>query len=237
MNLRHVLANAARQLRTEGLLSTIDSLSERAQVRWKEWRLGIRTEGYIELSELGFDNKECNYYSATSYADFPRIMRALAIDPRQHVFLDYGAGMGRAMVLAAGYPFKRVIGVEIAPELTALAKENLARCRGKLKCQDLSVVTVDATLYDIPSDVTIVYIVNAFNGLVLAKVLQNIRAFGRRATAPVLVACNVPPRSGLEDQIRAHRWLTLRGEWPLAHARRLLIFSTSDDAQSGGPAS
>src|SRR6185295_14589464 len=101
-----------------------------------------------------------------------------------HVFLDYGAGMGRAMILAATYPFRRVLGVDIVPELTAIARENFERCRAKLRCQDLVITTSDATQYQIPSDVTVIYIANAFNGGVLATVLRNIRALAAAAPKP-----------------------------------------------------
>jgi hypothetical protein len=233
MNLRGVLTNAAHQIKSEGLFPTIRSLSDRAQMRWNEWRFGIRTEGNVALPELGIYNEECKEYAATTnYADFPRIMRALLLDPREHVFLDYGAGMGRAMILAATYPFKRVVGVDIAPELTAIANDNFARCRSKLRCQDLSITTSDATLYEIPRDATLFYIANAFNGQVLAAVLRRIRTFAASAPTPVLLVCNVPARSAFEDQIRAHDWLTLTKELPLRHARRCLIFSASG-RQSG----
>jgi predicted RNA methylase len=37
------------------------------------------------------------------------------------VFLDYGAGLGRVLILAAMLPFKRVIAVELSPILAAKA--------------------------------------------------------------------------------------------------------------------
>ena len=40
-------------------------------------------------------------------------------------FLDIGAGKGRAMLLAAEYPFRRVIGVELHPALAAATRENV----------------------------------------------------------------------------------------------------------------
>ena len=236
MNVRVVLSNTGQQLKTQGLFPALRSLFQRAHMRWNEWRLGIRTEGYIELSEFGIRNEECKHYSATSYADFSKIMRTLGIDPREHVFLDYGAGMGRAMILAATYPFKRVLGVDIVPELTAIAEENLARCRPKLVCQDIGITTGDATLYEIPLDVTLFYIANPFNGQVLAAVLANIRSFAAAASRPVLVVCNVPERSAFEDQIRTHPWLELKRELALQNARRCLVFTAGAPTQASAAA-
>ncbi len=224
MDVRVILLNAVHLLKTEGVLPTVRSLLQRAQMRWNEWRFRIRTDGYIELSEFGVYNDECRSYSPTSYADFSTIMRALDIDPRQHVFLDYGAGMGRAMILAATYPFKRVLGVDIVPDLTAIATNNFARCRRQLQCRDIGITTADATLYQIPHDVTVFYIANPFNGEVLAAVLRNIRDFAGAAPRPLLVVCNVPPRSAFENQIRMHPWLELQRDLPLQNARRCLVF-------------
>ena len=111
MNMKSIIWNVAQQLQAGDLGAAIRPLIRRGRLRWYEWYYGIHTDAVIELSELGIHNKEFRYYSATDYAEFGHIMHALAIDPREHVFLDYGAGMGRAMILAATYPFRRVLGV------------------------------------------------------------------------------------------------------------------------------
>ena len=43
-----------------------------------------------------------------------------------YTFVDLGAGMGRAMLLAADYPFRAVVGVELHPTLARIARANLA---------------------------------------------------------------------------------------------------------------
>ena len=43
--------------------------------------------------------------------------------------MDIGAGMGRAMLLAAEMPFRAVIGVELNPTLVRIARRNLALWR------------------------------------------------------------------------------------------------------------
>ena len=54
-------------------------------------------------------------YQAVDASVFPLIMRAIApIKHERFVFVDIGAGKGRAAFLAATYPFKRIIGIELA---------------------------------------------------------------------------------------------------------------------------
>jgi predicted RNA methylase len=199
MNILRVARRTLRQINVEGFGTTTRSLLTRMQVRWNEWRYGIQTDSVIELSELGFQNKEYRTYLPTEYRAFHKMIRALAIDPRQHVFLDFGAGMGRAMILAAIYPFRRVLGVEVAAELVEIATSNIERCRSKLNCQDIDIALCDAANYRIPPDVSVFYLHNPFYGTVLAAVLRNMRAVAMASRSSLLVVCNVPAKSAFED--------------------------------------
>jgi 16S rRNA G966 N2-methylase RsmD len=226
VNIRLILHNAACQIRTQGLGVAVRSVLRKAKIRWKEWRLGIYTEAAIELSELGICLEEGKHYGPTDYSDFYRIMHAIDIDPRQHVFLDYGAGMGRAMILASTYPFRRVLGVELSPELTSIAKGNFQQCRSKLQCQDIEIATCDATAYQLPPDVTLFYLNNPFHGSILAAVLDKIRIHANSTQRLVLLVCNLPSQSAFEEQIRSREWLELKKELALREDRRCLIFQT-----------
>jgi SAM-dependent methyltransferase len=83
--------------------------------------------------------------------------------PPGDVFLDPGSGKGRAVLLAARYPFKRVIGVEFSESLTAIARRNMATFRARLRCHDVELVTADVVDYRIPDDVSVVYMFNLFH--------------------------------------------------------------------------
>jgi len=80
------------------------------------------------------------------------------------VFLDVGCGYGRVVVEGAGYPFRTVIGVERAPELAAAARSVVARNAGRLRCADVRVVASDALDFEIPDDVSVVYMNSPFVG-------------------------------------------------------------------------
>jgi precorrin-6B methylase 2 len=92
------------------------------------------------------------------------------------VFLDIGSGKGRVVVTAATFPFKRVIGVEISPELTEAAEQNRQKAHRHLRTSQVELVTIDATAYVIPPDVSVIFLYNPFHGEVLKKVFDNIRA-------------------------------------------------------------
>jgi SAM-dependent methyltransferase len=98
------------------------------------------------------------------------------------VFLDYGCGKGRVLLVAArDYPFKRVLGVELSEGLAATAERNVNHERTQLRCQAVDVINADATSYDLPDDVTIVYFNNPFKGPPFEQALVNINASLARA--------------------------------------------------------
>src|SRR3954465_2745234 len=179
MSLQTVLAHAQHHLKTEGVSGTARWFLRRAQWRWHERRFGIRTEGIIGRQELGFNTLEFGEYGPTDYTDFAKIMRAFHPDLSSDVFVDFGAGMGRAMILAASYPFKRVRGVELSPRLSEIAKLNIERALPKLKCQDIEITTGDAAEYVLPEDASFLYVNNSFTGLTLEIFLRNIRRSAR----------------------------------------------------------
>ena len=65
-------------------------------------------------------------YQPSSVEEFGRLMGKLDVDHREFVFVDYGSGKGRVLMLAADYPFKRIVGVEFSPPLDRIARENIA---------------------------------------------------------------------------------------------------------------
>jgi tRNA G46 methylase TrmB len=85
-------------------------------------------------------------YAPTDYRSFHRVMRYIGIRERD-VFLDYGSGLGRVLLMAAQYPFRRVLGVELSARLNEPARQNVACWRGKLRCRNIELIQADATVF------------------------------------------------------------------------------------------
>jgi hypothetical protein len=230
MNISTAVRHATEHVRTVGIAETARWMLRRIQWRVLERRYRIRTEGIIPMSALGLENGEALDYVATDYSDFSRMMRALQVDPAEHAFVDFGAGLGRVVILAATYPFRRVIGVEHSPALAGRARDNVEHSRPRLACQSVDIVVSDAAAFVLPSDASVFFFNNPFQGQVLEAVLANIRELARRAHRPLLLVCNLPAVCQFEAQIRRQAWLRLRRALPLAEERHCLIFETSRDA-------
>jgi Histone methylation protein DOT1 len=92
------------------------------------------------------------------------------------VLLDYGSGKGRTVVwAAANYPFRRIIGVELNAQLRTCAEANLARWKGRTLCHEVDLVVADATEYEVPDDVTVIFFGNPFVGVIFEKVIAKVQ--------------------------------------------------------------
>ena len=140
---------------------------------------GIETASVVLLNELGLADPNRKNYHPTPWLALKRVLREDEVSD-QDVFIDFGCGKGRVVYQAAMYPFRRVIGVEISPELSQIARDNIARSLPNLKCRNVEVVTTDVMNYDVPDDVTFVYFFNPFHGEVFAAVLDRLLASLRR---------------------------------------------------------
>jgi SAM-dependent methyltransferase len=142
-----------------------------------ERALGIDTAGIVELDELKIEDFEREGYEGSGWLDLRRMLRPGEVRPGD-VFLDLGSGKGRVLMLAARYPFARVIGVEVSPQLNAIARRNIDASRRGRKCRNVELVTADVLEYEIPDDVTVVYMYNPFRGAtfdaVIAKLIASV---------------------------------------------------------------
>jgi hypothetical protein len=140
----------------------------------------LDTSGSAGLDQFGVAREGRVRYEPSGWFWLHRALRGMGVTSAD-VFIDYGSGKGRVVYQAARYPFGRVIGVEIAEELNRMARANIDHARDRLVCQDIELVTADATKYELPDDVTYAYFFTPFEGDVFRAVLRNIVASLDRA--------------------------------------------------------
>lgn len=107
--------------------------------------------------------------------EFHEIMGALALDFREFTFIDIGSGKGRALLLATGYGFRKITGVELLPELHRVARGNIQKCdfiAGKI---NVELICMDASNFLFPPDPTVVFLFNPLPQSALSFLLKNIR--------------------------------------------------------------
>lgn len=145
-----------------------------ATERYYERRLGIRTRNQIELAAVGVHDSEAVVCSPVPYAAFFRALKLVGARHETSTFIDYGCGLGRPVCGAALLPFKRVIGIELVPQIAARARENVGSARRHFRCQDVEIVTANAMEWQVPGDATVFHFYNPFVGRTLRSVLKEI---------------------------------------------------------------
>lgn len=212
-------------LKKQGLAGLARTVRARLYVRWFEWYFGIHSETIIELKQLGLENDCYRPYVPTDYYSLLSVLDHLNIQPDRECFLDFGAGMGRVVILAATRPFRKVYGVELFPQLSEIARQNVRNALPRLKCRNIDIITADATQFVLPDEVTVVFFFNPFCGEVLAQVLENIRASLRRQPRPMRLVCQIPTESVFEREVRQQDWLVMERKMVFDVNSRCLFFN------------
>jgi SAM-dependent methyltransferase len=114
-------------------------------------------------------------YAPVPAADMSKILAALNIDHKQFVFIDLGAGKGRAVLVAAQFPFKRILGIEYSPGLVDVMKNNIGAYRNPgQRCFAIEGRLQDATEYDLPPDPLVLFFHHPFEEVIFRQVRSRI---------------------------------------------------------------
>jgi SAM-dependent methyltransferase len=138
-------------------------------------RLGVDTSGALELDEHDDATEERIFYAAAPARMLRHTLERLRPGP-EDVFVDIGSGKGLAVLVAAQLPYRRVIGVELAADLTRVAERNVERIGAHVRCQQIELVTADALEWEIPADASVVFLYCPFIGEVFDRVIDRVVA-------------------------------------------------------------
>jgi hypothetical protein len=199
-----------RRLRRHGLMGTIKLIPRNVRHLWQSMtpkvrqereedlafdrKHGTRTSGSIPLGALNVDSeteRHATYYLASSVRDFTDLLASIPEDFSRFRFIDYGSGLGRALLLASHYPFKEIIGIEFAEKLHRIAEENLKAYRSAERvCFDVKALLTDAATYSPPIGPTVFYFFNPFGPELMARIIARIEARYKNTNHPLYVAYN-----------------------------------------------
>ncbi|MDP6446495.1 MAG: class I SAM-dependent methyltransferase [Pirellulaceae bacterium] len=209
-----LLAKIWKRARQAGLVGLARRALDEIRWRWFESRLGVKTKASIEGAALGHSDQEYGY-QPIDHRSFEIAMRSLDISD-DDVFIDIGCGMGRAVLLAARHPFRRVLGVEYAENLYDIARNNVAGAAASLPCSDVAVIHADATQFELPADVTVVFMFNPFGGDVLDRVMSNIERSFLQRPRNLRIIYSIP--RGNDDPLARLDWISQATEIRTPHA-------------------
>jgi hypothetical protein len=138
----------------------------------------VPTAGHVALAGLTIrgENRALGHdYRPVPHFVFNWAMAAVEDDPARLSFVDYGAGKGRALLLASHYPFAAVGGIEFAEELHDNATMNIAQfSRSRMKCRNVECTLADVADIKPLEGEAIHYFFNPFAPRMFAEVLNGI---------------------------------------------------------------
>jgi SAM-dependent methyltransferase len=179
--------------------------------------------GRTYLSDLKISSPNWIYgvdYIAIEPERFRAAISQLKIRFEDFSFVDFGSGKGRALLLAAEFPFRRIVGIEFAPELHAIAQRNIRSCvNPKQRCANIESICADFSACEPPDGPCVLYFYNPCEKRVLAKTLENIRVSLEKQPRTIYVLYVAPVH---EDVVRSADFLV-----PLARdaARNFCIYT------------
>jgi SAM-dependent methyltransferase len=145
----------------------------------------------------GFSIDELRWgYSAINPEFFREIMRSIGEPLDAYSFVDVGSGKGAAVMLASEFPFRRVAGVELTPELVEIAASNVeryVRATGKHFAPDW--IQGDFFAWDIPNEPQLFFLNNPFPKSITTNAIEHIEASIRKHPRPVLLAFRKAPQN------------------------------------------
>ena len=190
---------------------------------------GVQTSGLVLGQHLATGHRNDRHTTAY-YGIAPSVVEQLCdlwlrtkppAPLEEYTFIDIGAGMGRAMLIASRLPFREVIGVELHPDLVTIAQKNVAKWQASGRARSsLRVVCADVTEFEFPAGPCVAYLFNPFREAVMKLMLRRMElSFAKRSGQLDLLYAN--------DE--CHDVLATNSHWKLLW-RGLIPLSAEDEA-------
>jgi SAM-dependent methyltransferase len=139
---------------------------------------GLDTSGYLAATQCVPDDaamaSEITCYGGSQ----PSIVRAgLAKlpDRERYVFVDIGCGKGRPLAVASELSFRRLVGIEIAPKLAAVASRNAAILAAASPDRPRIEIQIgDATTPTVFGEQVVYFMYHAFGAALVTRLIESI---------------------------------------------------------------
>jgi SAM-dependent methyltransferase len=156
-----------------------DSLPDRKRQRYGDaeydWEYRVDTTSGTVGWRIRFLGLFHSGYQPIEPQLFREMLSKLEIDFHQFTFIDIGSGKGRALLIASEYPFRKIMGIELMPELNEIAQANIRKLTaGKPEEINIQAICGDATQFPFPEGPVVVYFFNPLPAVALDIVVTNL---------------------------------------------------------------
>ncbi len=161
-----------KSLKHNGLVPTFHKIWQR--IEYKRKGIDFSTQNIYDLTRTGEHQEHGTALVSTSIDFLKQLLSdlelAIGSPIKRDIFVDYGSGKGAAIIHARTLGFQKTIGVEFAKELHEQAIENIE----KLGLDEVESIYADATTHTLPTNISLIYLFNPFDEVVMKKVVENI---------------------------------------------------------------
>jgi SAM-dependent methyltransferase len=165
---------------------------------------GVDTGGFLSWRDLQTGSAN-DPYTSGYLGVAPTIARrviGLVREPERYTFVDIGCGKGRPLIVASELPFRRIVGVEIAPEIAEAARRNAEAIRARFpERTPIEVVTADATTFEFPDGPVVLFMYQPFEIPVMRVVVRRLAESLARAPREAVVLYVNPVHARALDRI------------------------------------
>ena len=149
---------------------------------------GVDFQSIARPEELGLDPTVVFPSSPSGGDELRQLLRTIGVG-RGSRALDIGCGKGSAIRTMLRFPFARVDGLELAPELVAVARSNFARLHESRS----RIFATDATYFERYCDYDFLYLYSPFPASVMtqcmARVVESVDEHPRTVTILYVNTC------------------------------------------------
>ncbi len=196
--LAYKLSMLFKSLRDNGIKTTIIKVLRRLE--YKRKGIDFSTQNIYDLTRTGEYQEHGTALVSTSVDFLTQLLgdleKCVGKPFNKELFVDYGSGKGAAIIHAKTLGFKKTIGVEFAKELHEQAVQNIE----KLGLEDVESIYADATTHRLANDISVIYLFNPFDEVVMSKVIDNILNQKKNFNDDVYVIYGNPSCSILKEK-------------------------------------
>lgn len=142
-----------------------------------EKKYGIKTMTIDDLQLLdvkGSNKKHASIYQGANYFLLEEAFDFLKKSGVTGDLVDFGCGKGRIMAVAAYYGFQQITGIDFAPALCNVAKQNIENIKKNYPSVEFDILCEDAVNYTVENNDNIFFFFNPFDEIVMLQVVKNI---------------------------------------------------------------
>ena len=141
---------------------------------------------WVSQEEAGFTPAQGVQYQPSSSRSLKKALSLYKIR-NEDILMDIGCGKGKVMCICSRYPFRKILGLELSPDLAAVARRNF-KTLGLDRCE---VIVGDAAVFTDYDECTFLYMFNPVPEEVFRSLLANVtESLLRRPRKCVLIYMN-----------------------------------------------